>query len=112
MGLGYGAVTTLRVWFERRLREPRGVGGWHVVVRYGTEAPVLLVEIHHAKICAANVCRNFQHLVEHRGQITGRGADDLQYFGGRYLLLPCLFQVAGKSAYLLLQVGYGWGRGR
>jgi len=29
----------------------------------------------------------FEHRVEHRGEVAGRGIDDLQYLGGRGLLL-------------------------
>ena len=71
-------------------------------MRDGTEAP-LLIEIHHAKICAANACRIFQHLVEHRGQIAGRGTDDLQHFGRCGLLLKGFFEIARPCLYLLEQ---------
>jgi hypothetical protein len=37
----------------------------------------------------AQTHRPFEHRVEHRGEISGRGIDDLQYLGGGGLLLQC-----------------------
>src|SRR5262245_13292546 len=37
--------------------------------------------------------RLVEHRVEYRCEITGRGIDDLQYLGGRSLLLQCLVRL-------------------
>ena len=43
-----------------------------------------------AKRGIAGACRLFQYYVEYWGQVTRRGIDDLQYLGGRGLLLQGL----------------------
>ena len=53
---------------------------------------------------AKTVCL-LQDRVEYRHEIAGRRIDDLQHLGDRVLPLVGLFQLAGKSAYLPLQVG-------
>jgi len=44
--------------------------------------------------------RLFQHRVEHRAEITGRGIDDLQYLGGRGLLLQGLARLGNEPRVL------------
>src|SRR6516225_6567080 len=41
-------------------------------------------------IDATETMRLFQYRVKHRGEVPGRGIDDLQYLGSRGLLLQCL----------------------
>jgi hypothetical protein len=50
--------------------------------------------------------RPFEHCVEHRREIAGRGVDDLQHLGGRGLLSArfCEFGTAGVK--LTLEMGY------
>jgi hypothetical protein len=43
-----------------------------------------------ASVGLAKAVRLLQNRVEHRRQITRRGVDDLQDFGGRSLLVQCL----------------------
>jgi|SRR6516225_1826254 hypothetical protein len=45
-------------------------------------------------------------------QVEGRATDDPEYVRRGSLLLPRLVRFAGKSVYLPLQVGSGWGGGR
>ena len=42
----------------------------------------------------------FQHRVEHRREIAGRGVDDLQHLGGRGLLLQCLARLGDQPRVL------------
>jgi hypothetical protein len=49
--------------------------------------------------------RLFQHRTEHRREIAGRGIDDLQYLGGRGLLLQRLAEVAVAGVELVEQPG-------
>jgi hypothetical protein len=49
---------------------------------------------------AAKVMRLFQYCVEHRGEVAGRGVDDLQYFGGCRLLLQCLARLGQEPRVL------------
>ena len=65
-----GAETTLRVRLEWRLRERGGIGGRHIVVRYGTE-DALLAKIHRAEICAANARCVRQHGMKDRLKLAG-----------------------------------------
>ena len=44
--------------------------------------------------------RLFEHRVEHRREIAGRGIDDLQYLGGRGLLLQCLARLGQEPRVL------------
>src|SRR6516164_1109987 len=60
---------------------------------------------------AKTVCL-LQDRAEYPREIAGRRIDDLQHLGDRVLPLVGLFQLAGKRAYLPLQVGNGWGCGR
>src|ERR1700756_1049990 len=55
----------------------------------------------------AQPCGIFDQRVQHRLQIEGRAADDLEYVRRGSLLLPRRFQLARESSYLLLQVGNG-----
>src|SRR6266851_5410375 len=78
--------TTLRVRLEERVRQRGGVGGWHIVVRNGTVAP-LLVKIHLAKICSADARGIFEHFPATRIQFASRRADGLENLRSRGLLL-------------------------
>src|SRR6516164_2820851 len=42
----------------------------------------------------------FEDCVEYRGQIAGGGVDDLQYLGGRSLLLQCLARLCDQPCIL------------
>ena len=44
--------------------------------------------------------RLFQDSVEHRGEIAGRGIDDLEYLGGRGLLLQSLVRLGQEPRIL------------
>ena len=62
---------------------------------------------------AAQAHRPFQHHVEYRPEVAGRGVDDLQYLGGRGLPLQRLVTLGsavGKFSLTLgkltLQIGY------
>ena len=49
-----------------------------------------VISVHYPEIGIAQPHRLFQHRIEHRGEVAGRGVDHLQYLGGRDLLLQCL----------------------
>ena len=49
--------------------------------------PLAVPRQHHAEGGLAEIDRLFQDRVEHWGEVAGRGVDDLQYLGGRGLLL-------------------------
>ena len=59
-----------------------------------------------AKRRLAQPCRLFQHRVEYRRQIAGRGIDDLQYLSGCGLLLERLVTLGSAFGKLSLQIGY------
>ena len=44
--------------------------------------------------------RPVEHRVEHRGEVAGRGIDDLQYLGGRGLLLQRLARLGQEPRVL------------
>ena len=47
--------------------------------------------------------RLFEHRVEHRGEVAGRGIDDLQDLGGRGLPLQCLVALGAALVELPLE---------
>src|SRR6516225_6689582 len=59
-----------------------------------------VIEFESSMIDAAKTHRFFEHCVEHRREIAGRRIDDLQYFGGRGLLLQCLARLGDESRVL------------
>src|SRR5215510_13565254 len=54
----------------------------------------------------------FEQSLEHRLQVERRAADNLEHVGGSRLLLTRLFQFAGESGDLLLEVGGGYASSR
>jgi hypothetical protein len=54
----------------------------------------------------AEAQRLLQDRVEHRGEIAGGGIDDLQYFGGRGLLLTRFDKFSLTLGKLTFQIGY------
>ena len=50
--------------------------------------------------------RLFEHGVEHRGEVAGRGVDDLQDLGGRGLPLEPLVTLGLALGKLTSQIGY------
>ena len=54
----------------------------------------------------AEAHRSFQHRIEDRCGIAGRGVDDLQYLGRRGLLLQCLVTLGFALGKLTFQIGY------
>src|SRR5215467_6494771 len=73
-------------WLALSCLDKRGRG---VVERLGAEG-VSVVQIERAKLGLAEPRRVRQHGLEHRLQVAGRAADNLQYFRGRCLLLQRL----------------------
>ena len=59
-----------------------------------------------AELRAAQPHRLFEHRVENRGEVAGRGIDDLQYLGGRGLLSERLVALGSALGKLALQIGY------
>ena len=57
----------------------------------------------HAKTGVADAHRVLQHGLEDRLKVALRTRDDLQHFGGRRLLLACLFQLLSESSNLFLE---------
>src|SRR5215471_19288611 len=57
--------------------------------RYGPEL-ASVCELQSAEIDPAQPVCFLQYCLEYRREVAGRGIDDLQYFGGRSLLLQCL----------------------
>ena len=49
----------------------------------------------------------FQHGIEHRREIARRGIDDLQYLGGRGLLVARFFEFGAAGVELSPQLGIG-----
>jgi len=48
----------------------------------------------------------FEHCVEHRREVAGRGIDDLQYLGGGGLLLAGFGKFSLTLGQLTSQIGY------
>jgi hypothetical protein len=65
----------------------------------------LLVGCKDAKSGSAQAHRLFEHRVEHGHKIAGRGVDDLQYLGGRGLLLQRLITFGFEFVALCRQLG-------
>ena len=70
------------------LTHERGVCGWDAAERGVMEALTIIAQ-QNAESGAAQPHRLFEHRVEHRGEVAGRGVDDLQYLAGSGLLLQC-----------------------
>jgi hypothetical protein len=58
-----------------------------------------------AKACLTEARRPFKHRIEHRREIAGRRIDDLQYFGGRGLLLERTRQFNGALLQCRFAIG-------
>jgi len=71
------------------------------------EEGVGVIEEEGAELGMAQRDSLLQHGIENRPQVFGRTCDDTQHLGGRGLPVVCLFQLAGESGYLLLQIGNG-----
>src|SRR3954466_3092429 len=89
------------MWTRRRWRSCQEV------MQCGrTAAPSDAVEIlavisrHQAECALAQPQRLFQHRAEHRGEVAGRGVDDLQHLGGRGLLLQRLTRFGNETRIL------------
>jgi hypothetical protein len=52
------------------------------------------------------VQRLVEHRIEDRGEVAGRGVDDLQHLGARGLLLQRLVTLGFALGKLTLQIGY------
>jgi len=66
-----------------------------------------VVRPENAKSSLAETGRLFEHRVEHRREIAGRGIDDLQYLCGRSLLFERLVTLGFALDKLTLQIGNG-----
>ena len=61
-----------------------------------------------AVAASAQPHRLFEHRVEHRREVAGRGIDDLQYLGGRGLLVARFFEFGAAGVELPPQFGIGF----
>jgi len=52
--------------------------------------PLAIIDPERAESGTAETVRFIQYGLEHRREIAGRGIDDLQYLGGRSLLIQCV----------------------
>src|SRR5215472_6686904 len=77
----------------------RGIGWWNPASGDGTGS-LAVDEGHEAERCSAQPHRLFEHCLEYRREITGRGIDDLQHLGGRGLLRDCFVALSGYGFYL------------
>src|SRR5215469_9517045 len=82
------SVRTLRIRPIWRSRYKLGVGGRRVAQRYRVKA-FTVIGPKNAKPGVAQSCRLFEHRVEHRREIAGRGVDDLKDLGRRGLACAC-----------------------
>ena len=90
-GAGFGFDRTLRA-------DPCGEGGVTAIGR--RMEPLTVIGHQIAKTRLAQPHRFFQHRVEHRGEVAGRGIDDLQHLGGRGLLLQGFARLAQEARIL------------
>ena len=87
-GLGW---TAARSNFAKLRTARRGSHGSELLAVIELQTPVCAP---HSRV------RLFQYRIEYRGEIAGRGVDDLQYFGGRGLLLQCLARLGDQPRIL------------
>jgi hypothetical protein len=71
----------------------------HGVGRDGMQL-LAVVELQASMSGAAKGVCLFQHCIEYRRELAGRGVDDLQYFGGRGLLLQRLARLGQEPRIL------------
>src|SRR6516162_4062302 len=124
MGLAFAQVGDMRIWraaqdlgirtrrsWRIALRQVIGIGGGQTAGRDGMEM-LSIIGFEITKSRGAQTHRLFQHRIEHRGEIAGRGVDDAQHLGDRSLLSltlvtfgPCLSKLALKVGVSLLKIG-------
>src|SRR5690242_10352512 len=94
-----------RSW--RRATAPeRGKGSRNAQQCHGSEmVPIERLKL--SECSAAQLHRLIQQRIEHRGEISRRGVDDLQHFGGRGLLLQSLLEIACPSLKCAIGLGAG-----
>ena len=80
------------------------------VAVHGDRAETLAVVGGHSERRLAQPRRLFEHRVEHRREIAGRGIDDPQYLGGGGLLVERFLEFGGAVVDLLFQFGVGFCR--
>ena len=76
---------------------------WRRAVQRRHAEGIALASETDAELGLANARRVLQHGVEHRLQLAGRAADDLEHLRGRGLLLQRLAQIVGALAQLVEQ---------
>src|SRR5262245_7132720 len=80
----------------------RGERGRYVVDR-GNTGYVCIVQVQYGELCTTEPGRIRQHGLEHRLQLAGRAADDLQHLRGRRLLLQRFRELARARLHLIEQ---------
>ena len=75
---------------------------WHAELCSRSHGTILSTK-QHAKAAVANANRFFQHRCKNWSNITGRTRDDVQHFGGCFLLLQRLITLAFKQRDFLSQ---------
>ena len=73
------------------LWHPTGCNGAEILAVSDGQAPV---------VCATQGVCLLEHRVENRGEVAGRGIDDLQHLGGGGLLLQCLARLGNEPRIL------------
>ena len=71
----------------------------------GRREALAVIGRHEPESGLAEAHRLFEHRVEHRREIAGRGIDDLQHLGGRGLLLQRLVAFGGALGEQTAQLG-------
>src|SRR6516165_7164370 len=89
-----GRVSRGRIAFSER-----GISCWNTARSDGTGL-LAIDDGHEAEGCPAQSHRLFEHCVEHWDEIARRGVDDLQYLGGRRLLLQSLTRLIDEPRVL------------
>src|SRR5580700_547635 len=77
----------------------RGIGCWNPASGDSTGS-LAVDDGHEAEGRSAQTHSLVEHRVEHRSKIAGRAIDDLQYLGGRSLLLQCLTRLGDEPRIL------------
>src|SRR5437660_816034 len=82
-----------------RVPEKFGIGSRHAAMRSRSET-LVVIGPQYAKPGFAQPYGFFEHSAEHRGEIAGRGVDDLEDLGGRGLLLQSLARLGQEPRIL------------
>src|SRR5262249_6688516 len=99
--LGGAAEAGSSARVEYRFTHPSLYIGWWRAIHGDSAESISFTQIHGAELGCADTRRILQHGLEHRLQLAGRTADNLQHLRGRGLLLQRFTEVVGALTQLV-----------